>query len=82
MNCEMKTNPTEKTPKRKKEYKRNTSKTNALPKIHKGNMPVSQIINYTHAPACKMVKHVNKILATSFLYVHIHLFSSDLERYL
>ena len=34
----------------------------ALPKIHKGDIPIRPIINYRNAPAHKLAKHLDKII--------------------
>ena len=41
---------------------------NALPKIHKPNIPIRPLINYTTSPAYKLSKHMDKIIRSHITF--------------
>ena len=45
-----------------KQIKPNPPKLNALPKIHKPNIPIRPLINNTQAPSHKIAKHLDKLI--------------------
>ena len=48
-----------------KQIEPTASKLNTLPKIHKENIPIRPLVNYTTAPAYKLAKHMNHVIRTN-----------------